>query len=274
MTTKTGTVQEFFDLLESPQNSLVEQAVAQGRIPIAYSCSFVPEPLLMADKLFPLRLHATGVAGTEIADNYLGSFICSYARSLLEFAMDDRYDLVKGWVFVPSCAHMQRLADNLDYLKKPAFKHTIDVPRKVNEVNTVWLAEELAMLRDKLAAHFGVDMGDASLKKAIDEWNSFARVRQGNRRSEKEAGPTHHGHRVPCPAHGLPGLAQGPDHAEDQRVPGEVGEAPRTGKPPGPPDGGGRAPARPRVHQPHRIPGRAGGGRPVLHRLHPRTDTH
>ena len=50
--------------------------------------------------------------------------------------MDDRYDLVKGWVFVPSCAHMQRLIDNLEYLKKPAFNHIIDVPRKVNEVTT------------------------------------------------------------------------------------------------------------------------------------------
>ena len=130
----------------------------------------------MADKLFPLRLHATGVAGTEIADNYLSSFICSYTRSLLEFAFDDRFDLVQGWVFVPSCAHMQRLADNLEYLKKPAFNHVIDVPRKVNEVTTTWLAEELAMLRDKLAAHFGVDMGDASLMKAIDEWNSFAQA--------------------------------------------------------------------------------------------------
>jgi benzoyl-CoA reductase/2-hydroxyglutaryl-CoA dehydratase subunit BcrC/BadD/HgdB len=176
MTTKTGTVREFFELLESPQNSLVEQAAAQGRIPIAYSCSFVPEALLMADRLFPLRLHATGVAGTEIADNYLSSFICSYARSILEFAMDDRYDLVQGWVFVPSCAHMQRLADNLDYLKKPTFNHVIDVPRKINQVTTIWLAEELAMLRDKLASHFGMDMGDASLMRAIDQWNSFAQT--------------------------------------------------------------------------------------------------
>jgi benzoyl-CoA reductase/2-hydroxyglutaryl-CoA dehydratase subunit BcrC/BadD/HgdB len=176
MAERNKTIKDFEELISSPQNSLLEQAVAQGRIPIAYSCSFVPEPLLMADKLFPLRLHATGIAGTEIADNYLGSFICSYARSLLEFAMDDRYDLVKGWVFVPSCAHMQRLADNLDYLKKPAFNYTIDVPRKINDVTTAWLAEELAMLRDKLSGHFGVDMSDASLMKAIDQWNSFAQA--------------------------------------------------------------------------------------------------
>ncbi len=167
---------EFEALLESPQNSLVEQARNNGRIPIGYSCSFVPEALLMADRLFPVRLQAPGIAGTEIADNYLSNFICSYARSILEFALDDRYDLIQGWVFVPSCAHMQRLYDNLEYLKKPAFSHVLDVPRKVNEVTTTWLAEELRMLADRLSANFGVDMSDTSLRKAIAEWNEFAHV--------------------------------------------------------------------------------------------------
>ena len=32
------------------------------------------------------------------------------------------------------------------------------------------------MLADRLSAHFGVDMSDASLRKAIDEWNAFAEV--------------------------------------------------------------------------------------------------
>ena len=59
------TMKIFAGLLESPQNSLVEQAAANGRIPIGYSCSFVPEALLMAGKLFPVRLHAPGLTGTE-----------------------------------------------------------------------------------------------------------------------------------------------------------------------------------------------------------------
>jgi len=73
----------FEELLESPQNALVEQASRDGRIPIGYSCSFVPEALLMADRLFPVRLRAPGVAGTEIADNYMSALTCSYTRSLL-----------------------------------------------------------------------------------------------------------------------------------------------------------------------------------------------
>jgi benzoyl-CoA reductase/2-hydroxyglutaryl-CoA dehydratase subunit BcrC/BadD/HgdB len=156
----------------------VEQAVDDGRIPIGYSCSFVPEAFLMTDKLFPVRLQAPGVAGTEIADIYLSNFICTYCRSLLEFALDERFDQIQGWVFVPSCNHMQRLIDNLEYLQKPAFSHVLDVPRKVTEATLDWQAEELRMLAARLTDHFGVDMSDAALNKAIDEWNTFAEVIQ------------------------------------------------------------------------------------------------
>jgi len=166
----------FQDLLESPLNDLVAQAVDDGRIPIGYSCSFVPEAFLMADRLFPVRLHAPEITGTEIADIYLSNFICTYCRSLLEFAMDDRFDLVQGWVFVPSCVHMQRLFDNLEYLKKPAFSHILDVPRKITDATIAWQAEELKILAGKLSAHFGVDMSDDALKKAITEWNQFTEV--------------------------------------------------------------------------------------------------
>jgi len=179
----------FHELLENPQNRLVEQAWENGRIPIGYTCSFVPEALLMADRLFPVRLRAPGVAGTEIADNYMSNFICSYTRSILEFAMDDRYDLIQGWVFVPSCAHMQRLYDNLEYLKKPLFSHVLDVPRKVNEVTTTWLTEELGMLADRLSSHFGVDMSEASLVKAMAEWNEFAQVIQALGELRKRPNP-------------------------------------------------------------------------------------
>ncbi|MDA3896015.1 MAG: 2-hydroxyacyl-CoA dehydratase family protein [Desulfobacteraceae bacterium] len=180
----------FQTLLESPQNELVEQAVSDGRIPIGYSCSFVPEAFLMADKLMPVRLHAPGVAGTEIADIYLSNFICTYTRSLLEFAVDDRFDLIQGWVFVPSCAHMQRLYDNLEYLNKPEFSHVLDMPRKVTEATLAWQVEELTMLADKLSVHFGVDMSDDSLMKAITEWNNFAEVIQSIGELRKNTTPT------------------------------------------------------------------------------------
>lgn len=179
----------FNELLENPLNRLVEQAVEDGRIPIGYSCAFVPEALLMADRLFPVRIHAPGVSGTEIADIYLSNFICSYTRSILEFAVDGRYDQIQGWVSVPSCAHMQRLIDNFEYLKKPSFSHVLDVPRKASRNTKAWLAEELRMFAERLSSHFNVDMSNASLIKAIGEWNAFAELIQAVGELRKRPNP-------------------------------------------------------------------------------------
>jgi benzoyl-CoA reductase/2-hydroxyglutaryl-CoA dehydratase subunit BcrC/BadD/HgdB len=176
MSLQGNAIKRFQEFLERPQNRLVEEAVAAGRMPIAYSCCSVPEALLMVDKLVPVRLRAPGVAGTEIADNYLSNMICSLARSLLECAIDDGYNLMRGWVIIPSCSHMQRFFDNLEYLKKLEFSHVIDMPRKETGVTVNWLVEEIEMLAKKLSSHFGIDMSESSIKKAIKEWYDVAGI--------------------------------------------------------------------------------------------------
>jgi len=58
-------------LLEKPLNHLIEKAINEGMIPVGYACSMVPEALISAGKLFPVRMRAPGTEGTELADLYL-----------------------------------------------------------------------------------------------------------------------------------------------------------------------------------------------------------
>jgi benzoyl-CoA reductase/2-hydroxyglutaryl-CoA dehydratase subunit BcrC/BadD/HgdB len=163
----------FSELLEDPLNELVRKAMDEGQIPIGYSCSYVPEVMLSVDGLFPVRMRATGITGTELADNYLSSVICSYTRSLLEFSLDGRYDFLQGWVFAASCDHLRRLYDNLEYLRRPGFSRILDVPHKTGDAAITWYTEELQLLAKALADNFGVDLGSESLIKAIREHNAF-----------------------------------------------------------------------------------------------------
>jgi len=171
--TECKNIAYFQELITEPQNVLIEQAVDEGMIPIGYTCTYVPVPILSAGKLFPVRVRAPGIAGTEMADNYLSSVICSYTRSLLEFAIDGRYDLFGGWVFVASCDHLRRLWDNLSYLKKPAFSHMLDLPHKGADAGLDWYVEEIRTLAERLSSHFGADMGGASLEKSIRQYNEL-----------------------------------------------------------------------------------------------------
>ena len=171
----TNTAVDMFDeLLAEPQNRLIDEAMADGMVPVGYTCSYVPETLLSVGKLFPVRLRAPGIAGTELADTYMSNVICSYTKSLLEFALNGAYDQLGGMVFTANCDHMRRLMDNLEYLRKPLFSHTIDVPHKRGGPALDWFMEELGMLADKMSGHFGVNAAGDDLAAAIRGRNAFA----------------------------------------------------------------------------------------------------
>jgi benzoyl-CoA reductase/2-hydroxyglutaryl-CoA dehydratase subunit BcrC/BadD/HgdB len=168
----------FDELSGDPLNKYLQTAIAEGSIPISYTCSHVPEVLLSVGKLLPVRARAFGVEDTELADNYLSKMLCSYVRSILEFAMDGRFDFLEGWVFASSCQHLHRLFDNVEYLTKPKFNHMLNVPSLNNEAAFKWYQKELEGLRQALADQFSIDMSDGPVAAAIIDYNQQVAIIQ------------------------------------------------------------------------------------------------
>jgi len=166
----------FEEYLNDPDNSLVEAAIDEGRIPIGYTCSLVPDVLLSIPPLFPIRMSAPGVTGTEIADIYLSTLTCSYVRSLMEFAMDGRYDFLGGWVHAVSCDHLRRLHDNMEYVIKPDFSYILDIPHRASEEALAWYIDDLLAFIQKLEEHFGIHITDDAIRKAIQDKNNFLQM--------------------------------------------------------------------------------------------------
>ena len=179
----------FKELVDLPVSRLVDQAQEEGRRALGYTCSYVPEALLNVEGLCGVRMRAPGVSGTPMADTYLSSVICSYTRSLLEFALEGTFDSLDGWVFVASCDHMRRLYDNLEYLLKPGFIHILDAPHKKGEAAEKWMAEELAALAEKISTAFGVDPGAAAVNRAVALQNRYLDVMRELSEMRREKNP-------------------------------------------------------------------------------------
>lgn len=161
------------DILSDPTGDTVVDAVRSRGHGIAYTCSFVPEPLLSVRGLTPIRLRVPNISGTPLADTYLSSVLCPYVRSLLEVALDDMLPQVDGWVLTASCDAMRRLHDNLTYLVDPPFVRILDVPHKSEEASIAWFERELLELSEALSTHFEVDLGADALRESIDRSNEF-----------------------------------------------------------------------------------------------------
>ncbi len=176
-------------MLEEPCNRLIEDAIDSGRIPIGYTCSYVPHVLLSIPPLLPVRVRAPGARGTELADIYMSNLTCSYTRSILEFAMDYRYDFLAGWVHTAGCDHLRRLNDNLEYLLAPQFSHIMDVPHRTTAEGVKWYKEEIEILAEKLETGFDVKISEKALASIIEKHNAFAGLLDSVARLRKEDPP-------------------------------------------------------------------------------------
>ena len=81
---------EIEDALATPCNRYVQAWKARGKRVVGYPCTFVPEEVLSAAGLLPVRLRGVGADSTSIADAYYGPVICSFPKCILQLAGEGR----------------------------------------------------------------------------------------------------------------------------------------------------------------------------------------
>lgn len=99
---------EFEKLLESANNALVQQACAEGKHALAYTCYHMPEVLLNTGDCFSVRLRAPLTGSLDISSYYMSNFICDYCKSLLERGIEGGYNFLSGLMGTETCSEMNR----------------------------------------------------------------------------------------------------------------------------------------------------------------------
>lgn len=162
---------EVLDVFTEAAGCLVNPAVQDwkeggGKV-VGYFCSYVPEEIISAAGLLPVRIRATGSTGTDLADAYFRPTSCSFARHCFDTALRGGYDFVDGLVWANTCDVVRRLYDNWKEELKTPFLRIISLPKKPGEKQVEWYREELEHLKGDLEEHFGVEITKERL------WNSI-----------------------------------------------------------------------------------------------------
>jgi benzoyl-CoA reductase subunit C len=143
----------------------------EGKKVLGYVCSYVPDELIAAAGILPVRIRAQGRADTPMADALMSPTTCSFARCVLEGASRGGYEFLDGLVGCNSCDQARRLFDNLRF-KAPFPSHFfLSVPATFNDVTVDWFEHELSKFKDNLQNHFGMPITDIALEKTIDTYN-------------------------------------------------------------------------------------------------------
>ncbi len=170
----------FERLLDGANNELVQQAKADGKLALGYTCYFVPEVLLNLPGCFASRLRAPGTGSIDVGTYYMSSKICSYTRSILERGIEGGFDYLDALLSSETCQMMHRGHEHfeiLDLVKKnnPRFFMTMmdvpfnDSPAAIDHYEEQLRTKLLYPLHDKL----GVDTSDDAILAAIEAHNEL-----------------------------------------------------------------------------------------------------
>ena len=172
---------EFEKLLESANNPLVQQACAEGKHALAYTCYHMPEVLLNTGDCFSVRLRAPLTGSLDISSYYMSNFICDYCKSLLERGIEGGYNFLSALLATETCSEMNRALEHFELLhlvdNEQFFVTFLDMPFKVTD-NTVrhYVDQLRRKVLEPLHEVYGVDVSDDALRKAVDEHNEVCRI--------------------------------------------------------------------------------------------------
>ena len=176
-------LQYFEDLLQQANNTLVEQAKADGKVCVAYTCENVPEPLLNLDRAVSIRLTAPNTGSIDIATYYMTNLLCEPSRALLERAIEGGFNFADCVITPDGCTMMNRAVENMELLRtmgkdNPNFFHEYMEIAFKNTENDVDLSvlqctnHVLTPLHEK----YGIDISDAAIRDAVERHNRVCRV--------------------------------------------------------------------------------------------------
>lgn len=171
----------FEDLLQDANNALVQKASADGRLALAYNCSYIPELLLDVEGCFGVRLRAPRCTNPDLATYYMTNRSCPYSKSILERAFEGGYNFIDALLGQECCTTMNRMEQYFDYCKlipkEKFFTSFIDMPLKKTEWHAGYFRRQIEQkIIEPLERVYGVDFSEEKLLAAIEQHNEVCRI--------------------------------------------------------------------------------------------------
>ena len=171
----------FENLLQQANNDLVQDACKDGRLALAWNCSYIPEVLLDTDNCFGVRLRAPNCTNPDMATYYMTNRSCPYSKSILERAFEGGYNFISALIGQECCTTMNRMEQYFDYCKlipkEKFFTSFIDMPLKKTAWHAGYFRRQIEQkIIEPLGRVYGVDFSEEKLRAAIEQHNEVCRI--------------------------------------------------------------------------------------------------
>jgi len=183
-------LQSFRKMTSELPNSLIKAWEQDGKPVVGTVCSNIPEEILHAAGVLPIRVRAPGLQETSIADSHLHRLNCSYTRSVLELLLRGELDFMSGIITTNTCDHMLRLASELADKGKFDFIHNFSIHHTIGEAAEEWFTLEMKKMMQRIEEVWGINISDEKLRRSISVYNRTRELMSSVYEMRKKNPPT------------------------------------------------------------------------------------
>jgi benzoyl-CoA reductase/2-hydroxyglutaryl-CoA dehydratase subunit BcrC/BadD/HgdB len=155
-----------------PEGTAVKEWKAEGGRVVGFVGLGVPEEIIHAAKMLPFHISADNESiSLQKAEAYLLANTSSVARTILQMALDGKYDFLEGVVVSVTNEGTRRLIDNWHIYAPRPYMDSIFLPLKRTEEACALYLADLEDWRNRLSETRGAYIVDRDLKRAIEVYN-------------------------------------------------------------------------------------------------------
>ncbi len=138
---------------------------------IGYFCTYVPEELVYAAGILPVRILGSHEV-QDVTEPHIFAMFCPFCRDCLAQGLKGRYDYLDGITIAQSCLHIRQSFTSwvkhvpVDYSYYLPMPHHVQSPRA-----TPFLTKELEVFRASLEKWLGRKIEDRAIEEAIEVYN-------------------------------------------------------------------------------------------------------
>lgn len=146
-----------------------------GRV-VGYFCTYVPEEILYAADMLPVRILGSHEAQNLTEPHIFGMF-CPFCRDCLAQGLQGRYDYLDGIVIAQSCLHIRQAFTSWQINVPVSYSYYIPMPHHVQSPRAYpFLESELTRFKDSIEAWIGKEITNEDLDRGIETMNANRRL--------------------------------------------------------------------------------------------------
>ncbi|MFQ5722027.1 MAG: benzoyl-CoA reductase, bzd-type, subunit N, partial [Candidatus Aminicenantales bacterium] len=143
---------------------------------IGYFCTYVPEEILYAAGVLPVRILGSHEP-QDVTEPHIFGMFCPFCRDCLAQGLKGRYDYLDGIMIAQSCLHIRQAFTSWQLHIPVDFSYYLPMPNNVQSQRALpYLSGELEAFKRALEKWLGKEISDYDLETGIEVVNKSRRL--------------------------------------------------------------------------------------------------